>query len=412
MKDLKILIKDKYLLFIVLATLIQISGMLTGLINWGQIPKYIFSMLLWLSVLTFPYKKLSIKGYYCIDRILIYILIFLTIYSIIRVPFESSDLYENPMYGNKYISWIFNELSMLLFYPLLFIALGSSIVTYLKIRIGVLICIFATILFSIYSPHISPSMLIMIPFLYPLYYKKYKKIFYLALFLLIIKGLGFIGLARISTLFMLSVFSSFIFIKVNRVTKIIMKLYCIIMICLPIYFIYSSLQNDKSIFSEFSSFSLNRINSEDTRTFLYKEVTNDLIKNQAVLLGKGSHSFYYSSYFDNAMDIRYRNAVEVPFLNFWLKAGLLFCITLVMILIRAVYLSVWKSNNIYIQIVGCYIANIYFILFIGDINGTSILQCLLWLLVGSCLSPQIRLMHDVTIKNIISNNSILYKITT
>lgn len=395
---LQIIVQNKYILFLTLATLIKMSGLLTGIINWGGFPKLLFSLLLWFSVFSFPYKKFNLNSYAFKDYLLIIILIILSLISILRVPFEDSSIYNNAMYGNKYISWIFNELSILLFFPMLFIGLSTNKIENLKIRMGICICIFANLLFSLYSPHISSAILMLLPFVYP-YLKKNKFILAAALFLLTLKGLNIIGLARISTFYLIFVITSFYFSKHNKYIDTIIKIYVFIIIFIPIYFIFDSLHENTSIFSQLTTISHNESLTEDTRTFLYKEVISDLRTNDAILLGKGSHSFYETDFFSSRMGIDYRNAVEVPILNFWLKAGLLYCIVFSILLLRAIYLAVWKSKNRYIQIIGCFIADIYLTMFVGDINGCTILQCTLWMMVGICLSPRLRNLKEYEINN-------------
>lgn len=393
---LQSIIQNKCILFLTLATLIKMSGLLTGIINWGELPKFLFSLFLWLSVLSYPFTKFKLNLYNKTDHFLIIILFTLSLISILRVPFEDSTIYNNAIYGNKYISWIFNELSILLFFPLLFIGISTSRIENLNIRMGVCVCIIANLLFSLYSPHISSTILLLLPFISP-YFKKNKIVIILAFFLLALKGLNIIGLARISTFYLIFVISSFYFLKQKKYIDIFIKIYTLIIIFIPIYFVFDALHENSSIFSQLTKISQNESLAEDSRTFLYKEVISDLKTNEAILWGKGSHSFYKTDFFSSRLDIDYRNAVEVPFLNFWLKAGLIYCIVMIILLLRAIYLSIWKSRNRYVKVIGCFIADIFLTMFVGDINGCTIFQCMLWIMVGTCLSPQLRNLNDYEI---------------
>ena len=141
---------------------------------------------------------------------------------------------------------------------------------------------------------------------------------------------------------------------------------------------------------------------EDTRTFLYKELYQDLIDNQSLWFGKGSHSFYYTEYFSKNDMYEYRNTSEVPILNLMLKVGLLFVLIYLILMLRAIYLAIWKSQNWYLKSCGIILAGDFLLQFIGNMQGPYLYSITIYTIIGISLSKDWRRMTDKDIKELIS----------
>ena len=195
--------------------------------------------------------------------------------------------------------------------------------------------------------------------------------------------------------------------------KIKLKLLFILVISmtlLPYIMIYYSYYSGESIFVEahqyfrysFKSPSSVKavIEKSDTRTFLYREIINDLDRTNGLLFGKGSSGTYYSPYFHRAKgDSDTRLTVEVGVLALLLKGGVVAVILNLAMFYFSIFLSIFKSNNQYIRWVGFMLLVHTLLLFVENIICYNIYNFMIWFSVGSCLSKEIRNMSDLEIRS-------------
>lgn len=402
-----ILQKLKYLwknncsfLFIALITSIQ-SGNPIGLANNIPLWKYISSLLLWFAIFKFPYTKFTLRNYAIFDKTCIILMIILVSLSIIKTPFINDNfIYSNPLYGNKYISWIFNHYSILLFYPILFIGISTQIKLLKQIAQTLFITIYLVMILSLFSPFIENHIFYFIPLLLP-FFRNHKLILTTTITLFLLKACGVLGVLRIHTIYFILAFISFFLCTKIRNNKII-KITVITLTLLPLYFIFNALIYKESAFEKIKDYTNNKEMQEDTRTFLYKELYQDLIDNQSLWFGKGSHSFYYTEYFSKNDMYEYRNTSEVPILNLMLKVGLLFVLIYLILMLRAIYLAIWKSQNWYLKSCGIILAGDFLLQFIGNMQGPYLYSITIYTIIGISLSKDWRRMTDKDIKELIS----------
>lgn len=143
--------------------------------------------------------------------------------------------------------------------------------------------------------------------------------------------------------------------------------------------------------------------ADDTRTFLYEEEIRSAIKNDYVWFGHSLARGYDSYVFgweDRNLDRLNgeRQQCEASILNIFNYFGIIGVLLYLWIFIKSSYLAIYKSKNIYIQIVGLYIAFRWLIAWIEDFSNVDLNYLFLWILVAMCFSPAFRSMTDMDFK--------------
>lgn len=138
----------------------------------------------------------------------------------------------------------------------------------------------------------------------------------------------------------------------------------------------------------------------DTRTFLYIEVLKTANENNSWLIGRsparGNES---DSFGEEDMSGRgERLANEVGILNVFTWTGIVGILLYLFVFYRASYLAVNQSNNIFIKMLGLYIAFRWSYAWVEDINSFTLNYFMLWLMIGICFSKQFRAMNNKEIK--------------
>ena len=158
---------------------------------------------------------------------------------------------------------------------------------------------------------------------------------------------------------------------------------------------YNKVTNDKSA-------------SADTRTFLFVEMFNDMSEDE-LLIGRGALGTYYSPYF--AMLHKYkvkggdsatRSVNEVGYLEMILKGGYIMMFLYLFILMPAAYLGIVKSKNSISRMSG-YLILIYLLIWsVSYYPVYSAEYLLLWMAVGTAISPQARRITNKELENYIN----------
>ncbi|WP_352421228.1 hypothetical protein [Proteiniphilum sp.] len=136
----------------------------------------------------------------------------------------------------------------------------------------------------------------------------------------------------------------------------------------------------------------------DTRTFLYVEVLESAINHNYWLLGRTPARGNDSDYFGGEMfemTGRYeRLENEIGLANVFTWTGVVGIIFYFLIFFQASYLAVNKSNNIYMKIVGVFIAFRWLYAWIEDVNNFSLNYFMLMVTLGICFSYSFRKMTN------------------
>lgn len=141
--------------------------------------------------------------------------------------------------------------------------------------------------------------------------------------------------------------------------------------------------------------------SADTRTFIYQEVITSALKHHYVIWGRtparGNDSMAFGKYTAEELKTgKYeRHANEVCHPNVFTWLGLIGVVLYSLIYLQSSYLAVYKSNNIYIKYLGCFIAFRWAYGWVEDFNSFDIANLSLWMIIAIGLSKYFRKMNNV-----------------
>jgi hypothetical protein len=136
----------------------------------------------------------------------------------------------------------------------------------------------------------------------------------------------------------------------------------------------------------------------DTRTFLYVDVINSVVKRNTWLTGEGAAGGYETESF-TSLGTRGRMGSEVGILNIFIFLGILGVVVFSLIFFYASFLAVYHSNNYLIKIVGLFVAFRWTFSWIEEFNNFDINYFFLWLMIGFCFSKPVREMNDAEMRN-------------
>jgi hypothetical protein len=153
------------------------------------------------------------------------------------------------------------------------------------------------------------------------------------------------------------------------------------------------------------------IEFKDSRTFLFTELLADLNTTEKIF-GKGSLGTYYSPFFSKvlryfehigeywfALDNPTRITVEVGYLQMLLKGGFLLLILNFVMMLTAVYLALFKSENNFVKRLGIFILSLTLLSLISFRPAFTPTFILLWMAIGTVLSKKNRMMTNEEIES-------------
>ncbi len=138
----------------------------------------------------------------------------------------------------------------------------------------------------------------------------------------------------------------------------------------------------------------------DTRTMIYVESITSAINNNYVIFGRSpargndTESFsYLSEEFDSRFVERDKN--ELCHLNVFTWTGLVGVLLYSFFYIQSSFLALYRSRNIYVKYLSLMVSFHWAFGWVEDCNAFDMMNVGLWLVIGLCLSPKIRLMSDM-----------------
>ena len=140
----------------------------------------------------------------------------------------------------------------------------------------------------------------------------------------------------------------------------------------------------------------------DTRTFLYIEVLTTAKKYNSWWIGRSPALGNETESFGNQMERiygkreRYRN--EAAMLNIFTWTGLIGVLIYSLIFLRASYLGIYKSKNIFAKMLGLYVSFRWLYAWVEDINEFDLNYFVLWFIVGLCMSESFRNLTNEEVK--------------
>ncbi len=172
---------------------------------------------------------------------------------------------------------------------------------------------------------------------------------------------------------------------------------------LPFILVQQSIVTGESAIKKYLSSSSDDDLSIDTRTFIYIELYADLVENGKLLVGKGANGRYYSDYFSEVEgDSEIRLNIEVGVLGLLLKGGFLAVVFNLIIFILAIWFAFFRSNNSYVVGLGFILIVHVVLFFLENIINYSSYNFYIWLVIGLCLSNNIRDLNNRQIEKILS----------
>lgn len=134
----------------------------------------------------------------------------------------------------------------------------------------------------------------------------------------------------------------------------------------------------------------------DTRTFLYSEEITSAIKNNYVIQGRSMARGYDSLFFgDNDESKRgERGKCETSILNIFNYFGLIGVIIYFGIFVTASYKAIAHSKNVYVPIIGVYVAFRWLFGWIEDFSNFDLNYLFLWIMISICHSDEYRNMTN------------------
>ncbi|WP_295913157.1 hypothetical protein [uncultured Alistipes sp.] len=140
--------------------------------------------------------------------------------------------------------------------------------------------------------------------------------------------------------------------------------------------------------------------SDDTRTFIYEEVITSAIRHRYVLFGRtparGNDSAWFGAY--NAEELntgkyeRHSNEVCHPNVFTWL--GLIGMLMYSFLYLKSSYLAVYCSNNLFMKLLGVFIAFRWAYGWIEDFNSFQIMSISIWMMIAMGFSASFRQMNN------------------
>ena len=140
--------------------------------------------------------------------------------------------------------------------------------------------------------------------------------------------------------------------------------------------------------------------SVDTRTFIFEEVITSAIRHNYVIWGRtparGNDSMVFGAIqAENLKTGKYeRHANELCHTNVFTWLGLIGLLLYSLIYLRSSYMAVYKSNNIYMKFLGCFIAFRWAYGWIEDFNRFDIMNFSLWMMIAMGISIRFRSMSN------------------
>lgn len=273
-----------------------------------------------------------------------------------------------------------------------------------------------------------PLMLIMTPDSYGIYLapilvfliaiKYLKKSWKIIILLLTAIAISDFGARSIFAKYVIAFLLGFSFWIGFRIPQRLMKFGSILLFIIPIIFLILGVTGLYNIFQYGNEskkeliLHINNATSEDlladTRTFAYEAVITTSVKNNTILFGMTPAKNAKTKQFQNTILKITGRKNECGITNLYMWCGIIGVVLLMAIYIKAVYLSICRSNNYISKLLGIYIAFRWMWFWIEDIQDYYIDNIVLYAMIAMCFSKQFRKLRDIQIalfiRSLFNNN--------
>ena len=144
--------------------------------------------------------------------------------------------------------------------------------------------------------------------------------------------------------------------------------------------------------------------TDDTRTFLYVEVLESALRHNYVFLGRTPARGNDSESFGEDLKFRLKTGKlerfsnEVSILNIFTWLGVVGVVLYFLIFIKASYLAINQSNNIFMKLIGLNVAFRWTYGWVEDFSNFDLSNIFLWIMIGMCFSESFRKMTDQEVR--------------
>jgi hypothetical protein len=215
--------------------------------------------------------------------------------------------------------------------------------------------------------------------------------------------------------FVIPLLIGFLFYLRNMLSSKILNTIRLLLLVIPFVLLFLAISDVFNVFKlndyigEYSTTSNSRSEGEsltdDTRTFLYVEVLESALRNEYVFFGRtparGNDSVSFGDYNKEKLNTgkQERFSNEVSILNVFTWLGVIGVLLYFLIFIKASYLAINQSNNIFIKLIGINIAFRWAYGWVEDFSNFDLSNIFLWIMIGMCFSESFRKMNNREIKN-------------
>lgn len=203
----------------------------------------------------------------------------------------------------------------------------------------------------------------------------------------------------------------------NGLSVKILNLTRLLLLFIPFVLFYLAISNVFNIFKigdyigEYNTKSESRAEGSgeesltaDSRTPLYVEVISSSLRNNYVFFGRtparGNDSEYFGEF--NKLELntgkQERFANEVSILNIFTWLGVVGVLLYFLIFMKASYLAINQSSNIFIKLMGLNISFRWAYGWVEDFSRFDLSNIFLWIMIGMCFSTTFRKMTDREVK--------------
>lgn len=142
--------------------------------------------------------------------------------------------------------------------------------------------------------------------------------------------------------------------------------------------------------------------TQDSRTFLYKEVLESALKYNYWFIGRtparGNETKSFASVAEAITGRKERLRNEAAILNVFTWTGIVGIILFFIIYYQASYLAIKKSNNIFIKLIGLFVSFRWMYTWIEDFNALNMNWLVIYSMIGLCFSKSFREMNNFEVK--------------
>ncbi|MCY1723258.1 hypothetical protein OU798_23110 [Prolixibacteraceae bacterium Z1-6] len=140
--------------------------------------------------------------------------------------------------------------------------------------------------------------------------------------------------------------------------------------------------------------------TSDTRTPLYQEVLESALENNYWLLGRTPARGNDTNIFvtDLIKERKERGRNEANILNVFTWTGIIGIILYFLVFFQASSLAINHSNNIYIKLIGLFVAFRWAYAWVEDPYAFDLNYLVIWLMIGACYSASFRKMNNLEVK--------------